>query len=456
MDIENKRVIIIGTGTSGASAAKLANQKKAKVAIYDQKPWIKFDNKEQECLNSLNELGVELLLGVELEKYIKNYELIIMSPGVPMDLPFIVCAKDCGIPIIGELEFAWNYCNSNVIAITGTNGKTTTTTLVGEIIKEYIARTFVVGNIGRAFSQDALSINKEDAVVAEVSSFQLESISKFHPKIGAILNITPDHLNRHGTMENYIKAKKRIFENQNKKDFLILNYDDLECRRMVDESDSKVIWFSRKQKPIPGVYIDNGYIVENIFNTPNTICSISDLKILGDHNIENALASVAITTTFGIPTRIISNKLISFQGVAHRIEYIGTKKNIDFYNDSKATNTDAAIKGLLAMQKKVRLIIGGLDKEADFMDWISLFHNRVERAYVIGETKEQLVKSMELQGFYNYMTFKTLEDAIYAAYNDAKDGECVLLSPGCASWDMFKSYEQRGDLFKEIFQNLRE
>lgn len=456
MEIQNKKVIVIGSGASGIGAAKLAKSKKAQVCIYDKKNWNQQDDKVKQSLKELESLGIELRLGEDIDTHVLNYELIVMSPGVPMDVPFVVGAKNNNIPIIGEFEFASMYCKAPITAITGTNGKTTTTALVGEIVKSYIADTYVVGNIGRAFSEDVEMIQSNDAVVAEVSSFQLESIDTFHPKISGILNITPDHLNRHGTMENYIGAKKRIFENQTKDDFIILNYDDPECVIMESETKANVIWFSKKQKVTPGVYLKNEYITEEINGVSSCICHINDLKILGEHNVENALAAVAITRAMDIPVPIIREKIISFEGVANRLEYVGTKRGVDFYNDSKATNPDAAIKGLLAMRKGVRLIVGGLDKKVDFTKWVELFLNRVKGVYVIGETKKQLIDTMKQQKFSDYKTFDTLEEAVREAYNDAKKEECVLLSPGCASWDMFRDYEERGNLFKEVFHDLRE
>jgi len=292
--------------------------------------------------------------------------------------------------------------------------------------------------------------------VAELSSYQLESSIDFHPKISSVLNIEADHLNRHGTMANYIEAKEKIFSNQGEEDFLVLNFDDPRCRLMEGKSKARVIWFSNKEKVIPGVYEEDGYIVEHINDDKNRICHIRDLKVLGSHNIENALAAVTITSIMGIPKDIIEREITSFKGVAHRIEYVGSKKGVDFFNDSKATNPEAAIKGLLAMDKKVRLIVGGLDEGNDLSKWISLFTDLVEKAYVIGETKDQFAKIFKAQDFNSYEEFNNLEEAVQGAYKDAFEGECILLSPGCASWDMFKSFEERGDIFKNIFQSLEE
>lgn len=456
MDIQHKKVLIIGSAASGIGAAKLAVSKKAKVSIYDQKSWAEYNDKDKQSLEGLRKIGVTLLLGIDIIEHIIKCELIIKSPGVPMDLPFIIYAKEHGIPIIGEFELSSIYCKANITAITGTNGKTTTTSLVGNITKAYIPHTYVVGNIGRPFSEDVNYIEENDAVIAEVSSFQLEASSEFHPTISSVLNIEPDHLNRHGNMENYIDIKERIFKNQGVGDFTVLNYDDPNCNLMGPKSKGQVVWFSRVKKIIPGVYIEDGYIIENIGKEPYVICHTDDLQILGDHNVENALAAVAITSIMNIPIPIITKELTSFKGVAHRIEYVGTKKSVDFFNDSKATNPDAAMKALLAMNKKVRLIAGGLDKEVDFTHWVGLFPGIVESVYIIGETKKQLIQTLKSQKFTKYKEFETFEEAVHHAYDDAQEGECVLLSPGCASWDMFKDFEERGDLFKKIFRSLKE
>jgi len=456
MEIEGKKVIIIGSAASGIGAGKLAVAKKAQVFLYDQKSWNQYNKEEKQVLLRLEKLGVTLLLGIDISKQIVNYELVIMSPGVPVDLPFVIKAKEHDIPVIGEFEFASQYCKANVTAITGTNGKTTTTSLVGAIVKAYNSHTYVVGNIGRPFSEDVLTIQKDDAVIAEVSSFQLESIIQFHPVISSVLNVEPDHLNRHKTMENYIETKKEIFKNQNTNDYIVLNADDPNCVLMGATTKAKIIWFSSTKKVVPGVYIEDDYIIEAIGNIPYNICHQNELQILGKHNVENALAAVAITRLMEVPIQIVKEQLKGFQAVAHRIEYVGSKRGIDFFNDSKATNPDAAIKGLLSMNKKVRLIAGGLDKDANFDKWIALFPGIVTGVYLIGETKNQLIKALDKQQFKEYQAFETFDGAVYQAYNDAKEGECILLSPGCASWDMFKSFEVRGDLFKKIFQDLKE
>lgn len=456
MNIKNKNIIVIGNGKSGMSASILANQEGANVTIYDQVPFSKLTKSKQKKLKSLQNKNIKLLFETNLIDCIHKYDLIIKSPGVPMELDFLKRAKKISISIIGEFEFASQYSLANICAITGTNGKTTTTALIGMVAKTYNSNSYIVGNIGNAFSNEVSKIQKNDFVIAETSSFQLESITKFHPNISCVLNIEEDHLNRHVTMENYIDMKKRVFKNQTNKDYTVLNYDDLICRKMKNDTRANVIWFSRKKELSNGIFIKNNNIIEKINNKENIICNTKDLKILGNHNIENALAAVTILTLLKVPKKIISQQIVKFQAVAHRIEYIGSKNNVDFYNDSKATNPDAAIKGLTSMAKPVRLIIGGLDKKSNFDKWISLFPKRVIGVYIIGETKPQIIKTLKKYKFTNFETFDTLKAATTKSYLDSKPGECILLSPGCASWDMFDSFEQRGEIFKEIFQHLKE
>ncbi len=455
MDIKDKKILVVGNARSGIGAAKLALSKEAKVAVYDSKPYDKWDTHMQQEIAQMQDRGIHFFLGEELLDY--QYELVIVSPGVPLEIDVIQEVKRRSIKVIGELEFASLFCKAPIIAITGTNGKTTTTTLVGEIVKAYNAETYVVGNIGRAFSEEVCSIPASGAVVAEVSSFQLETIETFHPKVSAILNITPDHLNRHHTMENYSRCKHNILMNQTAEDFCILNTRDAYFEKAKAKAKGECIEFSLTHMPGKGAYVIQNSLYENINGKENRICHIDELKIKGTHNVENALAAIAITAAFGVPVHIIRNILIHFKGVAHRTEYVTTKKGVDFFNDSKATNTDAAIAGLVglgSLGKPIRLIAGGMDKHTTFKDWIKFFPERVKKVYIIGETKEQIVKECVEEGYLATQTFNAFEEAIITAYKESTEGECIFLSPACASWDMFESYEQRGDLFKEIVNCL--
>ncbi len=453
MNIKDKEILVIGMARSGIAAAKLAHSKGAKVNVYDAKALKDFNaNTQEEVLKMQNE-GIKFYLGEEVDT--ENFSLFVVSPGVPLEIELIQKAYQHKKTVIGELEFASTYCKAPILAITGTNGKTTTTTLVGEIVKTSNCQTYVVGNIGMAFSEQVCAIPDHGVAVAEVSSFQLETICSFHPKISAILNITPDHLNRHKTMENYIDAKCQIFKNQGTDEYVILNENDTYFESIKQRIQGKIITFNTEQSVPCGAYVKNNTIYENILGIENKVCSVDQLKILGKHNIENVLAAVAITRCFNISLEIIEKTLEVFRGVEHRIEYVKTIKGVDYFNDSKATNTDSAIKAVLAMKKPIRLIGGGMDKHCSFVDWIKLFEGKVQKIYIIGETKHQIEKECHELGYYHTELFNSLEDATQKAYHEAQEGECVLLSPACASWDMFESYEQRGHLFKEIINQLR-
>ncbi|MDF2612575.1 MAG: UDP-N-acetylmuramoylalanine--D-glutamate ligase [Clostridia bacterium] len=455
MTIKDKNILIIGNARSGIGAAKLAVSQGAKVCIYDQKSYERWDISMQREIDVMKEKGIAFVLGIEV--IVAEFDLLIVSPGVPLEIDVIESAKAENIEVIGELEFASRFCHVPIIAITGTNGKTTTTTLVGEILKDYNPHTYVVGNIGRAFSEEVMLIPNTGVVVAEVSSFQLETIETFHPKVSALLNITPDHLNRHHTMERYCEAKYNLFKNQDEEDFCILNPRDSYFEAAKAKAHGNCIEFSLSQVPQRGTYVVDNKLFENIHGEEHFICEIEELKIKGTHNVENALAAAAITIAFGVPLHNVRNGLITFKGVEHRTEYVTTKNGVDFFNDSKATNTDAAIAGLVGLsvlQKPIRLIAGGMDKHTEFKDWIKLFHGIVKEVYIIGETKDQIVRECKEEGYTAFKTFDTIEEAVITAYKESNPGECILLSPACASWDMFESYEQRGDIFKEIANRL--
>lgn len=455
MELENRKVLVIGNARSGIGAAKLALHKGAKVCIYDSKPYEEWPCEMQTSIREMQEMGIAYALGVDPD--VEAYDLLILSPGVSPQIELVKRAHQAGVSITGEFEFASWYCKAPIIAITGTNGKTTTTTLVGEMMKSYNDETYVVGNIGNAFSEEVEHISSKGIVVAEVSSFQLETAETFHPKVSALLNITPDHLNRHGSMENYCQAKYQIFENQNAQDFAIINKRDTYYEEAKTHIKGQVIEFSTTSIPEKGAYVLEDILYENFSGTPQAICKVEELLIKGTHNVENALAAIAIGMAFGVPREIIRKVLISFKGVEHRTEYVMTKRGVDFFNDSKATNTDAAIAGLVGLQslkKPIRLIAGGMDKKISFKDWVKLFEGVVPKVYIIGETKQQIIDECLQVSYHAYETFETLEEAVKAAYRESHPGECILLSPACASWDMFESYEQRGRLFKEIVNQL--
>ena len=455
MELTGKNVLIVGNARSGIGAAKLARAKGAHACIYDAKPYEKWDDAAKSKIDQLKAEGIIYALGEQVQ--VGAYDLMVLSPGVPQEIAIVEAAKAANVMVTGEFEFASWYCKAPIVAITGTNGKTTTTTLVGEMMKAFNPQTFVVGNIGNAFSEAVLNIPENGIVVAEVSSFQLETAETFHPKVAALLNITPDHLNRHKTMENYCACKYQIFANQTPEDYAVLNTRDTYYEEAKEKLVAKAIDFTVDHMPKCGTYVENGDILTNINGQAERICSIDELFIKGTHNVENALAAVAVAVSFGVPVAIIKQVLTKFKGVEHRTEYVAEKNGVVFFNDSKATNTDAAIAGLVglsSLKRPIRLIAGGMDKKISFEDWVKLFPKHVAKVYIIGETKDLIVAECEKFGFEAYATFDTLEEATLAAYQESEKGDCVLLSPACASWDMFESYEQRGHIFKAFVNAL--
>lgn len=451
MDFKDKKVLVSGVAKSGVSAAYLLKKLGANVTIQDAKTEDKLGNVVTELKNN----GIALYLGSNPDDIIENMDILVMSPGVPTDLPFVNKAREKNIPVIGEIELAYMFCKSPIIGITGTNGKTTTTTLVGDICKAYYNNTFVVGNIGNPFADITLDTTNNGAVVAELSSFQLETINEFKPKVSAVLNITPDHLNRHHTIQNYIAAKERVFENQTADDYCILNYNDEITKVMANKTKAKVVFFSLNNKLDEGIYSDENSIYIKALGYDQKVIDINELKILGGHNVENAMAAIGCSIAIGVPMDIVVKVLKEFTAVEHRIEYVTTVNDIEFYNDSKGTNPDASIKAVEAMKRPICIIAGGYDKGSDFTEWIDTFKGRVKFVAVIGAVKDKIVDTLNKADFTNYKTADTFEEAIDLCYENADKGDCVLLSPACASWDMFKSYEQRGEIFKDYVRKLK-
>ncbi len=451
MDFKDKKVLVSGVAKSGISAAYLLKKLGANVTIQDAKTEDKLGNVVTELKNN----GITLFLGANPDDIIEDMDILVMSPGVPTDLPFVNKARENNIPVIGEIELAYMFCKSPIIGITGTNGKTTTTTLVGDICKAYYNNTFVVGNIGNPFADITLDTTNDGAVVAELSSFQLETIKEFTPKVSAVLNITPDHLNRHHTLENYIAAKERVFENQTADDYCILNYSDETTKAMANKTKAKVIFFSLNNSLEEGIYSDDKSIYIKALGYDQKVVDIDELKILGGHNVENAMAAIGCSIALGVPMDIVVKVLKAFTAVEHRIEYVTTVNDIEFYNDSKGTNPDASIKAVEAMKRPICIIAGGYDKGSDFTEWIDTFKGRVKFVAVIGAVKDKIVDTLNKADFTNYKTADTFEEAIDLCYENAEKGDCVLLSPACASWDMFKSYEQRGEIFKDYVRKLK-
>ena len=449
--ITDKKILVIGSGVSGVGAVELLEKAGASPILYDSSEKLK----EEEVRSRLPEGSrAEIILGTLPEEVKRETELVILSPGVPVDLPLVEDMRRHGATIWGEVELAWHFGKGKVAAVTGTNGKTTTTTLVGEIFKSWFPKVFVVGNIGTAYTHEALNMTENSVTAAEISSFQLETIENFHPKVSAILNITPDHLDRHHTMDCYIRTKERIAENQDETDTCVLNYDDEETRRFGEQVKASVLYFSREHILDQGVFLDGSSIVYCDDAVRTKICDISELKLLGTHNYENVMAAVAIAAAMGVPLPNIRETVIHFTAVEHRIEFVAEKKGVAYYNDSKGTNTDASIKAVQAMKRPTVLIGGGYDKQSDFSEWIQSFDGKVKRLVLLGATKEKIAAQAEACGFTDYVFADSFDEAVKKAASAAAPGDAVLLSPACASWDMFKSYEERGDKFKEIVNSL--
>ena len=456
MDIREKKVLVFGSGISGESACRLLLREGAEVVLYDGND--RLDREEILAKISPEEgQNVEILLGEltgqQLEGLLDELSLVVMSPGVPTDLPIVEQMRAHGLPIWGEIELAYVFGRGDVLAITGTNGKTTTTALLGEIMKNYKDSVFVVGNIGNPYTSAAWETTEESVVVAEISSFQLETIHTFHPKVSAILNITPDHLNRHHTMQAYIEAKERIAENQTAEDVCVLNYEDEETRAFGEKTGAQVLYFSSRRKLKKGVYLEDGNIICDI-DEKIPVCSVDELNILGTHNHENAMAAVAMAYAYGTPMEIIRKTLKEFQGVAHRIEFVAEKNGVAYYNDSKGTNPDAAIRGIQAMSRPTVLIGGGYDKESSYDEWIQAFDGKVKKLVLLGATREKIAQTARRLGFNEIEMADTFEEAFAKCVECAQPGDAVLLSPACASWGMFKNYEERGDKFKELVNQL--
>ncbi|MGN1165042.1 MAG: UDP-N-acetylmuramoyl-L-alanine--D-glutamate ligase [Lachnospiraceae bacterium] len=450
MEVAGKKVLVFGSGISGIGAVKLLEDQGADVVLYDGNKELDKDSVRKKLEKDSK---AEIIIGDFPEKLLEELDIAILSPGVPTDLPVVNAMRDKGVLVTGEVELAYAFGKGDVLAITGTNGKTTTTTLLGEIMSAYKDEVFVVGNIGNPYTVAAAEMTDKSVAVAEMSSFQLETILTFRPKVSAILNFTPDHLNRHHTMEAYVEAKKNIAKNQTEDDYCILNYEDERTRKFGENVNAKVLYFSSAHRVERGIYLEDGNI---IYRNPDevTVCNVKELKLLGIHNYENYMAAIAMAAVYGVPMDVIRKVIKEFKGVEHRIEFVTEKNGVAFYNDSKGTNPDAAIKGIQAMNRPTVLIGGGYDKDSSYVEWIRAFDGKVKKLVLLGQTKEKIAKDAEKCGFHDYVLVDTFEEAVLLAANTAKEGDAVLLSPACASWGMFPNYEVRGDRFKEIVNSL--
>jgi UDP-N-acetylmuramoylalanine--D-glutamate ligase len=449
------KVMVVGMARSGLAAVKLLSMREAEVIANDMKT----AEDLSDVVAELTELpNVRLELGRSADELVREVDAVFISPGVPIDSNFIKIAEELGKPIIGELELGFMFTVAPVVAITGTNGKTTTTALTGLMFKRAGYNTHVVGNIGDPLSGHALDVKAEDMVVAEVSSFQLESIHTFRPKVSVILNITPDHLNRHHTMGAYTDMKARVFENQRGDDVVILNWDDAPTRALADRVKCRVMYFSRKEEVPAGCFIRDGRITwRGLDGKEQPMGRPEEVRIPGDHNLENALAASAAALAMGVNPMIVRHSLAAFEGVEHRLEFVTEVQGIRFINDSKGTNPAAAIASVRAMTLPTIIIAGGYDKHTGFDDFTASFAgSRICGMVVIGATADQLAASAEAHGFTAVERAATLKDAMYKAYGMAHPGYNVLLSPACASFDMFKDYEERGRVFKQIATEIAE
>ncbi|KAB3533195.1 UDP-N-acetylmuramoyl-L-alanine--D-glutamate ligase [Alkaliphilus serpentinus] len=453
MNLQNKRVLVIGLAVTGVPLVKVLVQLGSKVIVND----LKSKDKLTDALEELKGLNVKYIFEEHPNDLdvLGTIDLVVVSPGVPLDIPFINLLREKSIDIIGEIELAYRLGKADIVAITGTNGKTTTTALTGKIFKDAGRITYVVGNIGVPAISKALESQQGDNMIMEVSSFQLESISKFHPKVAAILNLTPDHLNRHKTMENYLNAKLNIFMNQNSNDYAVINYDDEVLREASKRLSANILFFSRKSKLEKGVYVKDQKIVVKLDDKVLEIIPIDEIKIPGNHNLENALAATAMAFAMGIEPMSIADSLRTFEGVEHRIEFVDVINGVTYINDSKGTNPDASIKAVEAVKEPIILLAGGMDKGSDFTEFIKSFKGKVKALVVYGETAEKIKGTAISLGFSNVVLVKDLQEAVEYTNEIATAGDSVLLSPACASWDMYPNFEERGRHFKELVSKLR-
>jgi UDP-N-acetylmuramoylalanine--D-glutamate ligase len=452
VDLANKRVLVVGLGKSGVASALFLKTRGASVTVSDAKP----QDQLGEEIPFLLDHGVTVETGGHGDRTFRGQDLIVVSPGVPFNAPPLTQARALGEPVIGEIELAAQFLRGNIIAITGSNGKTTTTTLAGEILAAGGYSSLVGGNIGTpAISLVDLS-TPETMLVLEVSSFQLETIQTFRPRIAVVLNITPDHLDRHGTFAAYRDAKARIFENQQTGDFAVLNADDATCVELAGRTHSQVFWFSRRKEVKQGAFARDGHILFRDTEGQREIMLVSEIPLKGGHNVENVLAAICVGTLMRCKPEQIRQAVRNFKAVEHRLEFVATIDGVEYYNDSKATNVDATIKALESFPANIHLILGGKDKDSDYSQLNDLLRARVKRLYTIGAAGPKIESQIISQkhGGPEIVNAGSLEKAIKLAAEIAEPGDVVLLAPACASFDQFRNYEHRGKVFKEVVNQL--
>ena len=454
MDFVDKQVIVLGAGISGFAVAKLARKLGAHVVLSDTKTEdkIKFD------LNELRACGVKVVLGPQQDSLLTGLDYLILSPGVPIAIPLVAKAKQLGVEIMSEVEVAYRLAQVPIYAITGTNGKTTTTTLLGELLKTLQKNVGIGGNIGEPLCDEVIRVGPTGCVAAEISSYQLESVSKFKPHIAAVLNVTPDHIARHGSVDVYQQVKERIFQQQTKTDYLVLNYDDARTRSMAARASGKVMFFSRLETLKDGAFIQDDWFVILWDQQIYRICAVKDMQIKGGHNIENALAAISIAFLAGVDTIAMVEVLKNFAGVEHRIEPVRTLGQVTYYNDSKATNPESAIKALETFDGHIILIAGGHDKNTDLTGFMERVCEKVDQLILIGAAAVRFKEAAIKSGFSVTKIHDagySMEDAVCLTHQLAQYPQVVLLSPACASFDMFDGYEERGRVFKKLVQQLK-
>jgi UDP-N-acetylmuramoylalanine--D-glutamate ligase len=445
MELKGKKVLVVGLGKSGFAAALFLRRRGAQVTVSEQRS----EQALSEEIPSLLEAGIAVEAGGHGLLTFRRQDLIVVSPGVPLSTPELVQVRALGLPVIGELELAARFLEGNVLAITGSNGKTTTTTLCGEIFKASGLKTLVAGNIGLPVIEVVDQSTAGAWSVLEVSSFQLETTESFHPRIAVILNITPDHLDRHGTFENYVSMKERIFANQTGEDYLILNADDHAAQQAAGRARSQVLWFSRSKIVRRGAFVLNGIVMFRASEDGSSIpvLPLAEIPLKGEHNIENVLAAVCAACVANIPAEVIARTVASFQAVEHRLEFVTNIHGVEYYNDSKATNVDATAKAIASFPGNIHLILGGKDKNSDYTQLNALLEARVKAVYTIGSAAEKI--EGQIAGVTRVIRVGTLEAAVDQAAAQAVAGDVVLLAPACSSYDQFENYEQRGKVFKQ-------
>lgn len=457
MELAGKKVLIIGCGKSGIGAAVFLLQERAVPVLFDENEKLTEEEVRKNLSAKIEELGVEVskqeaevVLRELSEEKEAEIELLVVSPGVPADSPLVEKFRKKNIPVWGEIELAYRRERGQVVAVTGTNGKTTTTTLLSEIMKRHFATSFVMGNIGYPYTDIVRKTTEISVTVGEISSFQLETVDSFHPRVSAILNITPDHLNRHHTMEKYIEAKNNITKNQNGGDWCILNYDNAETRKLGENCPAKVLWFSVESELAEGAFLKGEEIFLAKSKKAEFLMNIHEMKLVGLCNVENVMAAILASEAMGVPRAEYLEVIKAFKAVEHRIEFVEEVGGVVYYNDSKGTNPDAAIQAIRAMDRPTVLIGGGYDKGSSYDEWIEAFGGKVKLLVLIGQTKEKIADCAKKHGFTDIVFAETFEEAFRICAEHAQPGDAVLLSPACASWGMFPNYEERGRLFKEL------